>query len=269
MNRTRIALLLLPLLLAACGAQPTPAPRTATAVPDTARLNFEAKVQADLQALGLAGNLSAQAVAPKAYLNVLKLSDDTVRAYFKTSYAAPTTCALDWGDGSVSSVVTPTPSTKSIDTADHPYSASGTYTIKLTCGTDVKTASFSAVVVKEITLNKSNNFTGAGIQFTSPSGIGTDYQCGLSSVGESDITISKTDGTLFNVKSIDAMQESDCTYSNSVHIIAYSASGSVIADLTSAQLKAQNLIVNWSGVKRVVCTFGNDFCDIRSLVVLQ
>ncbi|RJF74501.1 hypothetical protein D3875_04265 [Deinococcus cavernae] len=110
------------------------------------RATFEAKVQADLQALGLAENLSAQATAPKAYLNVLKLSDSSARAYFKTTFPSTTTCTLNWGDGSVAGVTTPTPAGVSIQTADHSYSASGTYSITLTCGASVQTMSFSAVV---------------------------------------------------------------------------------------------------------------------------
>lgn len=150
-------LLLLPLLLAACGTSNTP---TASAGPQAPKgttvtltqpafvTDFEAQVQRDLQILGLTGDLSSQAtVAPRSYLNVLKVTDSTARAYFKTSYPAATGCALDWGDGTATApVTTPTPSTLTVDTATHAYAASGTYTIKLTCGTDVKKASFTAVV---------------------------------------------------------------------------------------------------------------------------
>ena len=146
-------LLLLPLLLAACGTQSaTPmATGPSTAQGRTVRVGptyveaFEAGVQRDLTALGLSGSLSAQATAPKSYLNVLKVSDTTARAYMKTTYPAATGCALDWGDGTAISTIT-TPSVVATDKADHTYTQSGTYTVKLTCGSDVKTSTFLAVV---------------------------------------------------------------------------------------------------------------------------
>ncbi len=146
-------LLLLPLLLAACGTQsatPTAAgPSTAQGrtvpVGPTYVEAFEAGVQRDLTALGLSGSLSAQATAPKSYLNVLKVNDMTARAYMKTTYPAATGCALDWGDGTAAATIM-TPSVVATDKADHTYTQSGTYTVKLTCGSDVKTSTFLAVV---------------------------------------------------------------------------------------------------------------------------
>ena len=152
-------LLLLPLLLAACGTQSaTPAPQSslfsngARAAGPTYIEAFEAGVQRDLTALGLSGSISAQATAPKSYLNVLKVSDATARAYMKTTYPAATGCALDWGDGTTAATIT-TPSVVATDKADHTYAKSGTYTIKLTCGTDVKTSTFAAIVpLKDLNL---------------------------------------------------------------------------------------------------------------------
>ncbi|MVN89461.1 hypothetical protein GO986_22255 [Deinococcus sp. HMF7620] len=139
--------LLLPLLLAACGT--TSAPQL-NAQPSIAGVDyvasFEATVLRDLQNLGLTSDLSAQAVASKSYLNVLKLTDSSARAYVKTTYPAATACTVNWGDGKTESVLTPTPADVSTEKKDHSYTSSGTFTITLTCGTDVKTAAFTAVI---------------------------------------------------------------------------------------------------------------------------
>ncbi|AFD27548.1 hypothetical protein [Deinococcus gobiensis] len=157
-------LLLLPLLLAACGTQSaTPAPQSSFLGNSAGPMGpsyieaFEAGVQRDLTALGLSGSLSAQATAPKSYLNVLKVNDTTARAYMKTTYPAAIGCALDWGDGTALSTIT-TPSVVATDKADHTYTQSGSYTIKLTCGTDIKTSTFTALVPKAFGLFDKFNF---------------------------------------------------------------------------------------------------------------
>ncbi|WP_082506017.1 hypothetical protein [Deinococcus sp. Leaf326] len=149
-------LLLLPLLLAACGTQsatPTADASTYSAVMgNSAKPSgptyvqaFEAAFERELVAQGLSGVLSAQATTPKSALTVLKVSDTTARAYMKTTYPAATGCALDWGDGTATTTIT-TPSVVATDKADHTYTKSGTYTVKLTCGADIKTSTFAAVV---------------------------------------------------------------------------------------------------------------------------
>ncbi|GGR74112.1 hypothetical protein GCM10008959_39190 [Deinococcus seoulensis] len=147
------SLLLLPLLLAACGTQSAPQ-QTAHSFANGMQTEsgneyvaaFEAKVQNDLEALGLAGSLTPQVVvAGKSYLNVLKVNDSTARAYIKTTYPSSTSCTVDWGDGSITTAQTPTPTNVSTERQNHVYASSGTYTIKLTCGTDIKISSFKAI----------------------------------------------------------------------------------------------------------------------------
>lgn len=148
------SLLLLPLLLAACGTQNTPqqiahspANGMQTGSGNEYVAAFEAKVQNDLETLGLAGDLTSQGVvAGKSYLNVLKVNDSTARAYIKTTYPSSTGCTVDWGDGSVTTAQTPTPTNVSTEQQNHVYASSGTYAVKLICGTDIKISSFKAIV---------------------------------------------------------------------------------------------------------------------------
>ena len=275
-------LLLLPLLLAACGTQSaTPAPQSsllgnsARATGPTYVEAFEAGVQRDLTALGLSGSISAQATAPKSYLNVLKVSDTTARAYMKTTYPAETGCTLDWGDGTVAATIT-TPSVVATDKADHIYTQSGTYTIKLTCGTDIKTSTFTAVVP----LNNLDLFK----DFTSNSWYFTYY---LEGGGHDEVytNVYKTKGFVFpaawmvrpsvektpnariircgnefstesgSVFDVDAMT-AGTLYNANVAITAYGASGNVVGVASysndfdrQAPLETRNF--KWKSVKRI------------------
>ncbi|MVN89015.1 hypothetical protein GO986_19940 [Deinococcus sp. HMF7620] len=179
------SVLLLPLLLAACGT--SSAPQSADhsllgGAPVAAGQDyvqaFEAKVQSDLKALGLDGDLSAQAVAPKSYLNVLRMSDSTARAYIKTTYPAETGCTVDWGDSSTTGAATPTPTNIASEQQNHEYQESGTYAIKLTCGTDVKTVNFTATVITALDLF--DTYSGP-LSYTYPTSTGNFRYDGLGS----------------------------------------------------------------------------------------
>lgn len=135
------ALAVLTLLMAACSQAPTPTAPTATATHGiqgnsyaTSNAANDALIDADLQRLGLNGGVSAQAIAPQVYLNVLPVpsSADSVRAYVKSTFTSPVTCSLDWGDGSAAAPFA-SPTTLRIDTRDHAYMTFGTYTLTVTC----------------------------------------------------------------------------------------------------------------------------------------
>lgn len=260
-------LLLLPLFLAACGTQSaTPVANSqrsvnnATAVPTFVQ-EFNAQVEQDIARL----SIGAQATAPKSYLNVLKVSDSQAQAYVKTTYPTEVGCTLDWGDGSTNAITTPTPSTTNIQTTNHSYNATGIYLIKLSCGTDVKTFSFSAI--KEIIINKASNYKGGGVEISAKSGLfyGSDF---ISTGSTTDsLNAAKSDGGLFNVKSIDAFQESPASYTKNVAVTFYGSDDQIIKKLTSQELNAQNLLVNVKGVKKISCVATSSYCDIRSIVI--
>lgn len=280
------SLLLLPLLLAACGTQSAPQTLNVGTYqgPSLAPVadyftSFENQVQGDLSDLGMTGDLAQQAIAPKSYLNVLKVSDSSARAYIKNTYPAATSCSVNWGDGSSSSALTPTPSTTSSEKQDHTYAESGTYTIKLICGADVKTSQFTAVVVSS--LNLFDDFVSNGwfyeggamnaeiVQppfpfmtkgFTFNSGFSFMVRNGagvapgrisaiLHSFEGGSSTISATNGSTFEVKSMTA----GAAYAG-VIVTAYDSSNAVIGSTTFTNL-TNNLVpveartLNWKNVQ--------------------
>lgn len=282
-------LLLLPLLLAACSTSNTP---TASAGPQAPKgttvtltqpafvTDFEAQVQRDLQSLGLTGDLSSQAaVAPRSYLNVMKVTDSTARAYFKTSYPAATGCTLDWGDGTATApVTTPTPSTLTVDTDTHAYAASGTYTIKLTCGTDVKKASFTAVasvgninfedidVPSYTTLLLSGQYDYKGFRFSAqnmeiiPNIFTGNSRWNLAGGktgfwGHKDMNVTAVSGETFNLKSMRLVSwcwQGDCSASS---VTAYDSNNQIIgsAYIGAAHTNGAYVLINpnWSNVARL------------------
>ncbi|KQQ97732.1 hypothetical protein [Deinococcus sp. Leaf326] len=279
-------LLLLPLLLAACGTQNAApaathanalvAPGQTTATGSTYVEAFEASVQRDLMALGLSGSISAQATAPKSYLNVLKVNESTARAYMKTTYPTTTGCALDWGDNTASTKIT-TPSVVATDQADHTYTQSGTYTVKLTCGTDIKTSTFAAVV-PVTDLNLFDDFTSTawftegaakaefatlpttystqGFKFLSSSNYMT-RKAGLISGHNAIIiscvgTVQATSGALFDVKTL-----TGSSVLQNTTVTAYGADNTVIGSTVFsnehyyAGAPAETRTLNWKNVKRI------------------
>lgn len=290
-------LLLLPLLLAACGTQastPTtttlklPAGVTVAAGP-TYMEAFEASVQRDLTAQGLSGTVSIQATVPKSYLNVLKVSDSTARAYLKTTYPAETGCTLDWGDTATSGVTTPTASTVSTDKADHTYAKSGTYTIKLTCGTDVKTSIFTAVVpITNLNLfddyawpNSSSNLMGLGGNSYNIAGysfhaeylyMGRNYgqAAGHTALflyaGYGTAGFEASNGALFDVTSMTAG-----TIFAPTTVTAYDANGGVIGSTSFSNdgyqygTPAETHTVNWKNVAKVRFS-GNSYLMLDDMV---
>ncbi|AFD27554.1 hypothetical protein [Deinococcus gobiensis] len=291
-------LLLLPLLLAACGTQSvTPVastPSTATtSVTDIAA--FEAGVQRDLAALGLTSTLSGQAVTPKSYLNVLKVSDTTARAYMKTTYPAATGCALDWGDGTAMSTIT-TPSVVATDKAEHTYNRSGTYTVKLTCGTDVKLMSFTALIT-QTDLNLMEDYTGfanntnstaanrledsyvtKGFKFTSTityasKGLGNPpghIGILLNTMEDEFARIETSNGTLFNIYSMTA--NAIFKDRGDIKIVAYDKNGGEIGNYTYYYGNATKYTLNWENVKYIEAHLknyagGNNYLNIDDMSV--
>ncbi|MGM9322205.1 PKD domain-containing protein [Deinococcus aquaticus] len=288
--------LLLPLILAACGTQTAPQQTAHSAAGSMQTGNgteyvaaFEAKVQNDLANLGLAGDLTAQVVvAGKSYLNVLKVNDSTARAYIKTTYPSSTGCTVDWGDGSVTAAQTPTPNNISTEQQNHVYASSGTYTIKLTCGTDIKISSFKAVVA-DVEFNLFDNlevdyiFNDGGFNY-GPAGLlfpliesGFKFESGrpfllkngvLPSGHKSIVLhvnqggpgrISAANGSTFGIKSITAGIW--YAYGDNVMLSAYDVNGALIASSQFANdgslgqpLETRQL--NWSGVKYLEITGG-------------
>lgn len=279
-------LLLLPLLLAACGTQSvTPAAtstnalvapgQTMSAGPTYVQA-FEAGVQRDLTALGLSGSISAQATAPKSYLNVLKVNETTARAYMKTTYPAETGCALDWGDGTATATIT-TPSVVATDKVDHTYTQSGTYTVKLTCGTDIKTSIFTAIVpVTDLNLfdeftstawftegpakaefaSVANTYSTQGFDFLSGHSFMT-RKAGLISGHNAIIlqcvgTVQTTSGALFDVKTL-----TGGSVLQSTTVTAYGADNTVIGSTVFsnehyyAGAPAETRTLNWKNVKTI------------------
>ncbi len=154
-------LALLSLTLAACGQTATPSAQlpgvpdltlSRTVFPNT-QAAYDTLVNADLRTFSAQRLGTVTPVAPaQVYLNVLPIpsSADSVRAYVKSSFAAPVTCSLDFGDGASSAVESPT-STR-IQTLDHAYNTFGTYTLTVTCvngGTVVGTQSVTVQAGKK------------------------------------------------------------------------------------------------------------------------
>lgn len=282
-------LLLLPLLLAACSTSNTPTASAGAQAPKGTTVTltqpafvtaFEAQVQRDLQSLGLTGDLSSQAsVAPRSYLNVLKVTDSTARAYFKTSYPAATGCALDWGDGTATApITTPTPSTLTVDTATHAYTASGTYAIKLTCGTDVKKTSFTAVapvglidfedieVPADSPIYVYGQYDYKGMRFSAqtmallPNTPSQYAEWGLIGGrngfwGHKDMDVTSVNGGTFNLKSMRLVSwcwQGDCSASS---VTAYDSSNQVIGSASIGAMQTNGMYVvinpNWSNVARL------------------
>lgn len=288
------SLLLLPLLLAACGSQTAPqAFHTYNGSPVASTgdyyTNFEVQVQRDLAALGLTGDLSGQALTPKSYLNVLKVSDTTARAYFKTTYPSATGCTLDWGDNSSGAVTTPTPSTMSSDQQTHVYSASGTYTIKLTCGTDVKMSSFKATVALNGFFDGysggfspwgggeetyvGGSYDEKGFRFTAAPlfmerngwGLPQGHQ-GLAITCSNANAFQAISGASFNITSISA----GSLYGNSTQITAYDSANQIIATTTftnnsSAKVPIETRNLGWNNVSKIVCS-GYDYLLLDDMV---
>lgn len=303
----RIApLLLLPLLLAACGQPSTPsAASSSSALPssvmtgtasaaDIAR--FETGVERDLAALGLSGQLTAQAAAPKSYLNVLKVNDSSARAYLKTTFPTATGCTLDWGDSSTQSINTP--STVATDQQNHTYAQSGTYTIKLTCGTDVKISSFHATVVSsglfdsyvgEFYFNRGGEESGAAGSYYDGQGFNYNEQ-GFKFTGDSHLYMVRNgwglpqghtgisipcaneggsfktiNGDLFNIISISA----GSIYGANIQITGYDSAGRIIAatsftNNSSAGQPIETRTLGWNNVGKVVCN-GNGYLHLDDM----
>lgn len=291
------SLLLLPLLLAACGTQNAPQ-QTAHSPANGMQAGsgneyvaaFEAKVQNDLEALGLAGDLTSQVVvAGKSYLNVLKVNDSTARAYIKTTYPSSTGCTVDWGDGSVTTAQTPTPTNVSTEQQNHVYASSGTYVVKLICGTDIKISSFKAVVAT-VQLNLFDNLE-VGNDYSSSFGFswismqslfpliekGFKFESGRPFLlkdgvlpsGHKSIAlhigeggpgrISAANGSTFDLKSITA----GAWIMRNVNVVlsAYDVNGALIASSQFANDGAlgqplETRQLNWSGVKYLEITGG-------------
>ncbi|GGM16769.1 hypothetical protein [Deinococcus aerophilus] len=278
------SLLGLCLLLVACGQSPS-APTAlypdSASKPSSLVSNFETQVASDLQRLGLAGTLTEQNfAAPKSYLNVLKLSSSAARAYIKTTYPQNTPCSLDWGDGSSGTVMTPTPSTMNTQTQDHAYASGGTYAIKLTCGSNVKTVNFTAVVpASALDFEDLGPVVGqGGFEFVQSPYI---YK-GIALEGPSlvidnsiylpqghtgfclcdDVTIRKADNSAFTFKSITVASSG-----NEVTLTGFGSNDQVIGQVTfNNQTSAYvTLMPNWAGVTRVVSTGGVWWMDDLTL----
>jgi hypothetical protein len=171
--KTYAALALLSLTLAACSQQATPTAQQATSLVGTAgqgqtfantQAAQEAQITAELKTLGLDGGVSAQAVAPQVYLNVLPVatSADSVRAYVKSTFTSPVTCSVTWGDGSASTSVA-SPTLGRIETQDHAYATFGTYTITVTCRNGA-----SVVGTQSMTVQAGKKATGVTLNFEDP-----------------------------------------------------------------------------------------------------
>ena len=136
--KNTLALTLLTVTLAACGQNNAPSAQTAAVLRPEQQASgtryantqaaYDALVNADLN------KLSMQTLAQQVYLNVLPVagSPDSVRAYVKSSFASPVTCALSFGDGSAALSVQ-SPTTTRIQTLDHAYGTFGSYTASVTC----------------------------------------------------------------------------------------------------------------------------------------
>ncbi|AZI44138.1 hypothetical protein EHF33_14630 [Deinococcus psychrotolerans] len=125
---------------------------------------LEAQVIADLNRRGFGDTLSAQGLAPQVYLNVLPVptSDDSVRAYVKSSFASPVTCSVTWGDGSASTSVA-SPTVGRIETKDHAYATFGTYTITTSCVNGA-----TVVGTQSVTVQAGKKVTGVTLNFDTP-----------------------------------------------------------------------------------------------------
>lgn len=283
------SLLLLPLLLAACGTQNAPQ-QIAHSSTNGMRggdgteyvAAFEAKVQNDLVNLGMAGDLTAQlATLGKSYLNVLKVNESTARAYMKTTYPTAAACTLNWGDGSAPVTIT-TPSVVATDKADHTYTQSGTYTIRLTCGTDIKTSAFTAIVPvtnrnlfddftsdawsqgqhEEVGIG-GNTYSTQGFDFRSsrsymirkgtlaPGHIGIILIC--------DGSVRATSGALFDVKTLTGN-----SFINDMKATAYGADGNIIGSTVFSNefyykgMPTETQTLNWRNVKDIRITCHNN-----------
>lgn len=171
--KTYAALALLSLTLAACSQQATPAAQNASSLVGTAaqgqafantQAAQDAQINAELKALGLDGGVSAQAVTPQVYLNVLPVptSSDSVRAYVKSTFTSPVTCSVTWGDGSTSTSVA-SPTVGRIETKDHAYTTFGTYTITVSCLNGE-----TVVGTQSMTVQAGKKATGVTLNFDAP-----------------------------------------------------------------------------------------------------
>ncbi|GAA5436075.1 hypothetical protein Daqu01_01188 [Deinococcus aquaticus] len=274
------------IVLASCGQVPS-APVSAYS-PDRLKISsfvteFEARVQLDIQRLGLSSAVTSQIVsAPKSYLNVLKVTSSTARAYFKTTYPQSTPCSIEWGDGSISTVTTPTPSSLSNQTQNHEYVNSGTYAIRLICGNDIKTVNFTAVVS-----DSGIDFedVGAGIGVGNAAFVGSPYIYKGFALGAPTLvldnsiylpqgrtgiyfsgggTIGKVDGSTFNLKSMTVASDG-----SPVTLTAIDNSDQVIGQITFSNTYNQGyatLALNWRGVKRVTSSSPQWWMDDLTLV---
>ncbi|AZI44140.1 hypothetical protein EHF33_14640 [Deinococcus psychrotolerans] len=167
-----VAFAFLTLSLAACGQQAVQPAAQLSAIPigqggqtySTTSEALEAQVMADLNRRGFGDTLSAQGLAPQVYLNVLPVptSDDSVRAYVKSSFTSPVTCSVTWGDGSTSTSVA-SPTVGRIETKDHAYATFGTYTITTTCVNGA-----TVVGTQSVTVQAGKKATGVIIDFENP-----------------------------------------------------------------------------------------------------
>ncbi|MBZ9752556.1 hypothetical protein K7W42_17035 [Deinococcus sp. HMF7604] len=301
------SVLLLPLLLAACGT--SSAPQSADhsllrGAPVAAGQNyvqaFEAKVQSDLKALGLDSDLSAQAVAPKSYLNVLRMSDSTARAYIKTTYPAETGCTVNWGDSSVEGATTPTPTNVSSQQLSHTYGQSGTYAIKLSCGADVKTMNFVATVQSnmdlfdaypyqnvyqccgfEYTYMGNSNYQEGGLKFSSPylyimqsgGGLPNGHKAlFMYHYNGAETNFSAANGSVFDLNSITA----NTLFEGGSKLTAYDANNNVVGTTTFTnmaqyQSPVETRTLNWKNVKYVkvstVVDYYSDYLNIDDMSV--
>lgn len=278
------SLLSLPLLLAACGqvaSTPTSTYASTSAKPSTYINDFESKVAFDLQALDLNGVVTSQASAtPKSYLNVLRLSDSSARAYIKTTYGSNTPCTLDWGDGQSSAVMTPTPTNLNAQTLSHEYTQSGAYVVKLTCADNVKSVGFTATVPQSILdFEDLQPIVGnGGFLFVSSPYL---YQ-GMAFEGSSividngiylpqghtglcicaPITMRKADNSAFSLKSVTVASSGQ-----PVTLTAYNANNDVVGQTTFSNSTSSyaTLTLNWANVTRVVSSDSSWWIDALSI----
>ncbi|GGM21811.1 hypothetical protein GCM10010841_32080 [Deinococcus aerophilus] len=246
---------------------------------------FETGVARDLVALGLNGDLSGQGIAPKSYLNVLKINDSSARIYVKSTYPVDTGCTVDWGDGSSTAVVTPTPASVGLEKQDHTYSQSGSYTIILTCGRDVKKMIFKATaamnslglfddyvgnfykhgggeeggapnpfITKGFTFKSSSNYVERNGWGLPPNHIGLVLSCGPEN------SFATENGSTFTLNSISA----GTIWGDFIQITGYDGANQIIGTATFTN-NGTNLepietrTLNWKNVSRVVCSGGSYF----------
>lgn len=138
------ALALLSLTLAACSQNSTP---NAQVTSDLTAQSYAASLPhgdgTTLAALQAAQDaaitssfdaLSTQALAPQVHLYAALIpgTNDQVRGYFKSSFASPVTCSVNWGDGTTATSVG-SPTAGRVEAQNHTYGSFNTYTITVTC----------------------------------------------------------------------------------------------------------------------------------------